>query len=138
MAWTEIKYTKNQVDKAGKILIDENSSEKDIDKTLNILDNWRSAHGFPLHIFKKRLKLVSTKIDSKALVVQRLKRTPAIIKKLKREQTKHMHLSQMQDIGGCRSVVESVKLVRKLCDEYYHIDKDTKGKHCFGDGPRKD
>jgi ppGpp synthetase/RelA/SpoT-type nucleotidyltranferase len=130
MIWTEIKYKKADVDRAGKILVGENSSSKDIDRALDILDNWRSSHNFPLHIFKKRLKVVSVKIDSKALVVQRLKRTPAIIKKLKRQQTKHMNLSQMQDIGGCRSIVDSVKLVRKLCDEYYHINIENKGKHC--------
>lgn len=130
MIWTEIKYKKGAVDRAGKVLIDKNASAGDIDKALNALGNWRSSHGFPLHIFKKRLKVVSTKIDPKALVVQRLKRTPAIIKKLKRQQTKHMKLSQMQDIGGCRSVVKNVDLVRKLCDEYYHIDKNVRGKHC--------
>ncbi len=130
MAWTQIKYKKSKVDQAGNVLISENSTTNDIDEALTVLDNWRSSHSFPLHIFKKRLKEVSTKIDSAALVVQRLKRTPAIIKKLKREQTKHMNLSQMQDIGGCRSVVPNVKLVRKLCEEYYHIDNDTRGKHC--------
>jgi ppGpp synthetase/RelA/SpoT-type nucleotidyltranferase len=130
MAWTKIKYSKKDVDRAGNILTNKNSSVIDIDQALNVLDNWRSSHSFPLHIFKKRLKIVSVKIDPSALVVQRLKRTPSIIKKLKREQTKHMNLAQMQDIGGCRSVVSSVKLVRKLCDEYYHIDKNTKGKHC--------
>ncbi len=130
MKWTEIKYKKGEVDRAGDVLINENLSVNDIDKALNILDNWRSSHSFPLHIFKKRLKEVSTRIDPAALVVQRLKRTPSIIKKLKREQTKHMNLSQMQDIGGCRSVVSNVKLVGKLCNEYYHTDKNTRGKHC--------
>jgi len=130
MAWTEIKYRKREVDRAGNALSNENSTVNDIDKSLKILDNWRSSHSFPLHIFKKRLKEVSAKIDSAALVVQRLKRAPAIIKKLKREQTRHMDLSQMQDIGGCRSVISNVKLVKKLCDEYYHTDKNIKGKHC--------
>lgn len=125
MAWTEIKYSKSQVDKAGIILINENFSTEEKDKAITILDNWRSAHSFALHIFKKRLKLVSEKVDPNTLVVQRLKRTPAIIKKLIREQTKHMNLSQMQDIGGCRSVLSNVKLVRQLCEEYYE-----KGEHC--------
>ena len=133
MAWTEIKYKKSKVDQAGEILINENYSKKDIDGATLILDNWRSSHSFPLHTFKIRLKRVSKLIDPGALVVQRLKRTPAIIKKLQRKyegRNPTMKLSQMQDIGGCRSVVSNIKLVQKLCDEYYHIDKNTKGKHC--------
>lgn len=133
MAWTEIKYKKSKVDHAGDILINKNSSKSDLDNATIILDNWRSSHSFPLHTFKIRLKTVSELVDPKALVVRRLKRTPAIIKKLQRKYDGHnptMKLSQMQDIGGCRSVVSNVKSVKKLCDEYYHIDENTKGKHC--------
>lgn len=133
MQWTEIKYNKSKVNWAGDILIDKNSSEDDINKAITILDNWRSSHSFPLHVFKVRLKRVSERIDLNALVVQRLKRTPAILKKLQRKyegRSPTMKLSQMQDIGGCRSVLKDVKLVKNLCDEYYHIDKNTKGKHC--------
>lgn len=125
MKWTEIKYSKNQINKAGIVLVHNDYSNKELEKSIKILDNWKSSHSFPLHIFKKRLKLVSEKIDPNALVVQRLKRTPSIISKLRRKQTEQMKLSRMQDIGGCRSVLQNVKLVRKLCDEYYE-----KGKHC--------
>ncbi|MBU3955206.1 RelA/SpoT domain-containing protein [bacterium] len=125
MIWTEIKYKKSEVDQAGDILVSENPSLTEIDRAITILDNWRSSHSFPLHVFKVRLKRVSKEVDPDALVVQRLKRTPAIIRKLEREQTKHMNLSQMQDIGGCRAVLSNVNLVRQLCEEYYE-----KGKHC--------
>jgi ppGpp synthetase/RelA/SpoT-type nucleotidyltranferase len=131
MTWTEIKYSKSQVDKAGMILISENSSTENVIEAVEILNNWRSAHSFPLHIFKKRLKLVSEKVDSNALVVQRLKRTPAIINKLIRDQTKHMNLSQMQDIGGCRTILSNVKIVRQLCEEYYEKGKCCDLKHEF-------
>lgn len=133
MSKISIKYTKREVDRAGDILIKENSSKENIGAALAALDNWRSAYSFPLHTFKIRLKRVSSQIDSGALVVQRLKRTPAIIKKLKRRYggcKPTMNLSQMQDIGGCRSVLKDVKLVKKLCDEYYHIDINTRGKSC--------
>ncbi|MBU0472119.1 MAG: RelA/SpoT domain-containing protein, partial [Nanoarchaeota archaeon] len=117
--------SKSKVDKAGWILINNNSTTQQMEQATSVLDNWRSAHSFPLHIFKKRLKWVSEKIDPNSLVVQRLKRTPAIINKLIRDQTKHMNLSQMQDIGGCRAVVSNIKQVKKLCEEYYE-----EGKHC--------
>ena len=63
MTWTEIKYRKNDVDRAGNVLISENPSVDDMDKAVSILNNWRSSHSFPLHIFKKRLKEVSNKVD---------------------------------------------------------------------------
>src|SRR5690606_15240116 len=48
------------------------------------------------------------------VVVQRLKRTPSIVGKLKR--IEGMKLHRMQDIGGCRSVLEDVSKVRTLRD----------------------
>ncbi len=133
MKWAEIKYKRGEVDRAGDVLINGGSSAIDIDRAIIILDNWRSSHGFPLHIFKKRLKEVSASLDARALVVQRRKRTPAILKKLQRKyEGRHptMKLSQMQDIGGCRSVLQNLELVKILCNEHYHIDKNTRGKHC--------
>lgn len=133
MAWTEIKYKKSEVNQAGDVLINKNSSKENTDNATAILDNWRSSHSFPLHTFKIRLKRVSAQVDQGALVVQRLKRTPAIIKKLQRKyegREPTMKLSQMQDIGGCRAVLSDVKKVIQLCDEYYHVDKNIKGKHC--------
>lgn len=133
MQWTEIKYKKGRVNWAGNTLINKNSSKEDINKATIILDNWRSSHSFSLHTFKIRLKRVSVQVDPNALVVQRLKRTPSILKKLQRkygDRDPTMKLSQMQDIGGCRTVLKDVKLVKKLCDEYYHTDKNIKGEHC--------
>ncbi|MFA6963510.1 MAG: RelA/SpoT domain-containing protein [Patescibacteria group bacterium] len=133
MAWTEIKYSKNLVNRAGDTLISQGSSTDEINEALMVLDNWRSAHSFPLHIFKKRLKVVSSAVDDTSLVVQRLKRSPAILRKLQRrygELSPTMKLSQMQDIGGCRAVLANVKLVNKICSEYYHTDKANRGEHC--------
>jgi len=45
-------------------------------------------------------------------VGQRLKRVPTIIDKLTREPT--MQLANMQDIGGCRAVLNSVDEVRRV------------------------
>jgi len=131
MAWTKSKgFSKSKIDSAGTILINEESSTEEKEKALEILDNWRAMHRYPLHIFKKRLKTVSEKIDKDALTVQRLKRLPSMLKKLQRIYvgTKStMKLSQMQDIAGCRAVLPNVKLVRKLYKEGY-IQGDLKHK----------
>lgn len=53
---------------------------------------------------------------SKALVVQRLKRIRSILAKLSKESS--MRLTQMQDIGGCRAVVDSIDQVYALQQLY--------------------
>lgn len=131
MAWTKPKgFSRSKVDWAGDILISKSSSFEEKDKALEILDNWRAIHRYPMHIFKKRLKSVSEKIDKDALSVQRLKRLPSILKKLQRTYYGNkptMKLSQMQDIAGCRAVVSNVELAKKLYKESY-IKGDLKHK----------
>jgi len=118
MAWTKPLYGKAKVDRAGHILTNKDSTEEAKEEALTILNNWRSSHGYPMNTFQVRLRQMSKKVDDNALVVQRLKRVPSIIKKLKREQTKTMSLSQMQDIAGCRSVLLDVDKVNDLTKIY--------------------
>jgi ppGpp synthetase/RelA/SpoT-type nucleotidyltranferase len=42
-------------------------------------------------------------VDNKSIIVQRLKRTPSILEKLRREDG--MKLDRMEDIAGCRIIV---------------------------------
>jgi ppGpp synthetase/RelA/SpoT-type nucleotidyltranferase len=126
--WTSPDYRKSQVDKAGKVLT-QASTPSQLEQALTVMSNWRSSHSYPMHIFKIRLGRASKKIDKEAVVVQRLKRVPSIIKKLNRAQTQTMKLSQMQDIGGCRAVLSNVSLVRKLSDLYTNKRKSRGLKH---------
>ena len=125
MAWVKPKgYSKSLVDWAGDILTQNQPSEAELHKTFEILENWRAIHSYPMHIFKKRLKWTSEKIDAGALTAQRLKRIPSIIKKLKREyygKKASMKLSQMQDIGGCRAVLKTNELAIQLDNKYMVI-----------------
>ncbi len=123
MIWTKSKgFSKSKIDLAGSVLINEETSTEEKERALEVLDNWRAIHRYPLHIFKKRLKTVSEKMDEDALSVQRLKRLPSILKKLKRIYSGDkptMNLSQMQDIAGCRAVMSNVEMARKLYREGY-------------------
>lgn len=122
MKWIKPEYSKSKINRAGDILINKDNSERENDDALKVLDNWRAIHAYPMHVFKVRLKNKALDVDKNALTVQRLKRVPAIIKKLQREYHGHpptMNLSQMQDIGGCRAVLSSVPLVNKLFEQYY-------------------
>jgi len=49
-------------------------------------------------------------------VSQRLKRVPTILDKLRREPG--MALSWMQDIGGCRAVLDSIEEIRRVERRY--------------------
>lgn len=145
MAWVKSKgYSKEFVNRAGDILISDKSSDEEKNKAMEILDNWRAIHSYPMHVFKIRLKIKSKDIDKNSLTAQRLKRVPAIINKLKRKyegRTPTMKLSQMQDIGGCRAVLSTVSLVRRLHKDYY-LKGDLKhkrvGEKDYITNPKKD
>ena len=122
MTWEVPKYSRNTIDQAGVILKDNVGAESQRDLALEVLDNWRAIHSYPMHVFKIRLKDKSKKIDQNSLTAQRLKRVPAILYKLRRKyngKPPSMKLSQMQDIGGCRAVLSNVVLAKKLYNEYY-------------------
>ena len=57
MGWVKRKRcSMGDVNRAGGILIDGKSTEEEKNRALEILDNWRAIHSYPMHIFKKRLK----------------------------------------------------------------------------------
>jgi len=102
------------------------STAEEINEALNVLDNWRAVHAYPLHVFQMTLKKKALQFNHNPLISQRLKRVPAIIYKLGRTYEGHkkptMKLSQMQDIGGCRAVVADLSLARKLYERYLKSD----------------
>lgn len=121
--------TKNQVNKAGKILSSNQPNTKEYKEALMVANEWRLAHIYPINTFQSRLRSAVKKYK-KPIVAQRLKRMPTIIDKLDRHP--NMKLSTMQDIGGVRAVVNSVKEVFEITKEYEtskritHILKDKK------------
>jgi ppGpp synthetase/RelA/SpoT-type nucleotidyltranferase len=116
MAWAARIFSKGRIDKAGRALLELPHGSIEREAEIAVVDNWRSCHAYPLQIIKMTLFRRARKIDSKALVAQRLKRRPSI--EIKLRDNPAMQLSQMQDIGGCRAVLSNVALVRKLVDKY--------------------
>lgn len=122
MAWEKLVYSKQEINRAGKVLAKNNIAPEEKSKAISILDNWRAIHGYPMHIFQMTLKKKAIKVDKKALISQRLKRASSIIYKLKRSyngREPSMMLYQMQDIGGCRAVVSNIKMARELYEKHY-------------------
>lgn len=102
---TTTSYSKKQIDRAGKTFISRDVSQEEIDKALTILNSWRAAHVSPLNTIASSL----TSDNSNAIVVQRLKRLDSIIGKLRR--FPQMNLSKMQDLGGCRVILDNIEQV---------------------------
>ena len=113
MGWATRQYSDEQINDAGRTLISRHSNPLDIGLALPIIDNWRACHQFPLNTMQMRLRRKVDELHYKdSLVSQRIKRLPAIESKLRR--LRSVSLVQMQDIGGCRAVVPSIKEVYKL------------------------
>lgn len=112
MKWIEPKHSKEKVKKAGKYLVHSDINSKEFYDSIPVFHNWRSAHAFPMQIMLDLLRKNAIRIDKKAIAVQRLKRVPSIIGKLIRE--KNMNLSRMEDIAGCRVVVDNVSHVTRI------------------------
>lgn len=116
MGWTRPAYTRKQVDKAGDVLVSATPNPDEFQHALEIVNNWRASHAYPLQSLKMTLIGRARRVDKTALVAQRTKRIPAI--SLKLYNNKHMKLSRMHDIGGCRSVMANTTLVEKLTQGY--------------------
>lgn len=117
MAYSTVpKESKNQINKAGKILINKKSSVKEIEWARNLADKWRACHAYPLNTFNVTLRGKVKKFPPEPIVAQRLKRMSTIIDKLKRYSA--MQLATMQDIGGVRAVVGTIDDAYKLAGEY--------------------
>ena len=118
MAWTKPSSGKSRINTAGEIVSGRRAptDEISLDLAYDIAGNWRSSHGYPLQVAYEALKRRSHKIDSKALVAKRIKRMPSIAAKLARFGS--MQLSTMQDLGGCRAVVDDLNAVMKLLEHY--------------------
>lgn len=112
MKWIKPEHSKEMVRKAGNHLLYSDIDSKEFYRSIPIFRNWRSAHAFPMQIMLDLLRKNAIRVDKKAIAVQRLKRIPSIIDKLMREE--HMSLNRMEDIAGCRAVVESVGHVRRI------------------------
>jgi len=120
MRWTKCKYKKGEIDRAGKGLVSLPLIDPRREAIFPIINNWRSCHAYPLQAFKMVLLSRAKRIESSALVSQRLKRLPSIIVKLR--DNPNMKLSQMQDIGGCRAVLGNIQKVLELVKNYERIE----------------
>jgi RelA/SpoT family protein len=121
MDYARPRFSVQEVNAAAKkvtffVKPDDLPSAEELGKALEIIDNWRASHNFPLNSFHITLKNRARKIHAAALTAQRIKRLESIAFKLMNEP--RMKLSQMQDIGGCRAVMPSIAKMNELRECY--------------------
>lgn len=109
-------YSRSRVDASARVLLKEYITADRRRDAEVVVANWRSAHAFPLNTITMDLRAKTKRINAASPVVQRLKRTRSIMAKLETEGS--MRLTQMQDIGGCRVVLDSLGEVEALRDAY--------------------
>ena len=113
-----LTFSKKQVEKAGRVI---RKNEGDYEHAVEVIQNYRAAHLYPLQIIKnlvwkhvRKLGLLET-----ATVVRRLKRLPTIIDKLQRKSLdgksdNAISLKRMHDIGGCRVIIDTLDDLERL------------------------
>ena len=107
-----MKLSKTLIDKAGRALSKDN--ETDVDKYIKYVeafDEYRKNHLDPLSQTTVELQQWLNSYGSEYFIAQRLKRKPQILRKLRRFSVR---LSQLQDIGGSRIIVDKDSDVDKV------------------------
>lgn len=117
MAFSPVpEESKNQINKAGKILVQDYVSSDELNWAQDLTNRWRACHAYPINTFQATLRKRLSGYSNDPIAAQRLKRMPTIIDKLRRYPA--MKLTTMQDIGGVRAILNSVKDVDELADKY--------------------
>ncbi|WP_216360162.1 RelA/SpoT domain-containing protein [Sphingobium yanoikuyae] len=106
-----MNLSKSRIDKAGRSL----ASPKELTiESLELeedFDEYRISHLEPLSLTTLELQSWLHEYGGSYYIAQRVKRKPQIVRKLRRLSVR---LTQLQDIGGCRIIVEKNEDVDRL------------------------
>ena len=143
MAWPKPTSTRNQVRKAGKLIVAESKREDDLFlqdsfEAFEVVQNWRAAHGAVLNTAQAWLRRLET--FHRPTVGQRLKRFETIIDKLVTGRA--MDLSTMHDIAGVRAIFRDENQLREfqekaLRSKAQHVLMHDLGKFDYIKSPKK-
>ena len=110
------------VRRAGEVLRQAQTSQgsqpplEEVREAREVVEAYRSAHAAPLHAAYMGLRSCLSTEGFAFDVSRRLKRLPTIEDKLRRLPT--MDLSTMQDIGGCRAVLNTQEQVQRVVERF--------------------
>lgn len=108
-----LRFSKNKIKKASKD-IRKAADGEERKLAIEKIQNFREYHLYPLMLMKNHLVRTSRKVNKAIIVARRLKRLPTIIDKLERNtldgnSENSIELTRMQDIAGCRAIVQNSK-----------------------------
>lgn len=115
-------HTNKRIDRAGENLAKFDINDECVKEDIKIINEWREAHTLALENLVDLVQKRAKQVGGKTTLVSRLKKMESI--KLKLTLAKNSQLSRMQDIGGCRLIVEDIK---KLPFMFSRIAKFHKG-----------
>jgi ppGpp synthetase/RelA/SpoT-type nucleotidyltranferase len=107
-----LQHSKGVIRRAGECLAADIKDFEKFFEAYDVLDNWRVSHAYPIQSMLGYFRKKAFEVDAKSIVARRLKRTPSIVAKLKRESG--MKLDRMEDIGGVRIIVDNLQKVAEV------------------------
>lgn len=110
-------YSKKQIKSAGRLLGGIIARTPEAEEAFRIAHNWRLHHAYPM--VRERAKLTRLVKPNGGITAGRLKRISSIRKKLSRGSAA---LDQMQDLVGCRAIVETMNDLREVISRYKSIE----------------
>ncbi len=119
MAWVELQHSKKRVRRAGELIGRGEGTADEIDEAREIISNFRSSHSYPLLSVTAHVRSHALAVNPDAVVARRTKRLPTILDKLERHP--QMSVDSMQDMGGCRVVLDAIEEVDVLVDRLENV-----------------
>ena len=72
--YEKLIYPLNQVDRSGVFFRNPNSNHNDVGRAIEVINNWRAAHAYPLNSLYMTMRRRAKNVDNHAINAQRLKR----------------------------------------------------------------
>lgn len=141
MAFPPPPNSRNAIRRAGIAISEGRETEADLD----ILDQWRAAHGYALNTFQANLRQRIQRQNLAVEFVQRLKRRNTVIDKLRRPGPDGgsliRDLAGMHDLAGCRLIFDNVADLRAFRAQLHqgfgeHKLRNDVGKYDYIDHPK--
>src|SRR5687767_6563886 len=108
-------FAMDDVERAGEVIAGAvpwtPENEPEIRRAFEIANSWRDSHAYPMKSVRSQIISYVRKHKLEGKTYARLKRMPAIRKKL---QWLNRGLDQLQDLGGCRVILPTVNAVYEL------------------------
>lgn len=113
------RYTRKEISNAGKMLgnkiIHDPDRSDEISEIFRIAYNWRDSHAFPMRRIRHELVRGLKQEGVSGLTSARMKRMASIRRKLR---SSSIRLQQMQDLGGCRAIIDHVTDLNSIIKRY--------------------